>query len=83
MIFRMISFCLDKIDLLSIQGKNSVKENENYNFIDYFNYIFYPTFFFISPFVTYKNFYQVFVSISLSKRVNIFLNSSSIRSKID
>ncbi len=62
MIFRMISFCLDKIDLLSIHGKNSVKEN--YNFIDYFNYIFYPTFFFISPFVTYKNFYQIFVSIA-------------------
>ena len=62
MIFRMISFCLEKIDLF--EKKNSILQLADYNFIDFFNYIFYPTFYFISPFVTYKNFYQIFVSIS-------------------
>ena len=67
MIFRMISFCIEKIDLYLLRSEN-IKENRNamqlsdYRFIDFFNYIFYPTFFFISPFVTYASFYKIFVS---------------------
>ena len=67
MVLRIISFCLEKIDL-HLKDKNTVKENhkstqlDDYKFIDLFLYTFYPTFFFVAPFIPYENFYLVFVS---------------------
>ena len=68
MILRIISFCLEKIDL-NMNANNTVKENPksiqlcDYKFIDLFLYTFYPTFFFVAPFIPYQNFYLIFVSI--------------------
>ena len=74
MILRMVSFCLEKIDLyekVEKDGLSNVKENQNfikisdYKFIDLYLYTFYPTFFFVAPFITYQSFYIIFVSISM------------------
>lgn len=62
---RIVSFCIDKIDLEKkmheLKEKDKMLSEDRYSFINLQLYTFYLSFSCVAPFVTFQNFYKAFV----------------------
>lgn len=56
MILRLCGYCMDYVDNLKLEDNNKIKDS-TYNFSNFLLYIYFPSFIFTSPFISFKNFY--------------------------